>query len=247
MKHIILISFLMFSLGLPAQAFDWGGFKQRAEETVGDVLRGGKPLTQDEVIRGLKQALEIGSKNAGQRASRLNGFYKNPQIFIPFPPQAQKVKSTVEKLGMQKYVDDFVRTLNRAAEEAAKEAAPIFWDAIKGMTIQDGFQILRGADNAATVYLQRRTTRPLSGKFQPIVKRAIDKVQVTKYWHPIITRYNQIPLVERQNPNLEQYVTDRAINGLFKLVAQEERKIRKNPAARVTDLLKRVFGSESAR
>jgi len=204
----------------------------------------GSGLTNAEVIEGLKEALSIGAKNAAGKASKLNGFYKNPRIKIPFPPEANKVKQTAEALGMKKQVDKFVETLNRAAEEAAKKAAPIFLDAITGMTIQDGFEILNGPDDAATQYLKKKTTAPLKKEFKPVVSKAIQKVQVTKYWNPIATSYNQVPFVKKVNPDLDEYVTDRALSGLFKLIADEEKKIRKDPAARVTELLRKVFGSK---
>jgi hypothetical protein len=224
-----------------AHGFDWGKVKQGAEQAYRGTSGG---LSNDEVVRGLKQALEIGAKNAAGSASKLNGFYKNPLIFIPFPAEAKKVKDIVETIGMKKQVDDFVMTLNRAAEEAAKQAAPIFLNAITAITIADGFKILKGADNAATQYLQGRTLAPLKSKFKPVVKNAIDKVQVTRYWNPIVTAYNGMPMAgQKVNPDLEAYVTDRALTGLFKLIAKEEKNIRKNPAARVTDLLRRVFGA----
>jgi len=223
-----------------AHGFDWGRVKEGAEQAYRGTSGG---LSNDEVVRGLKQALEIGAKNAAGSASKLNGFYKNPLIFIPFPAEAKKVKEVVETIGMKKQVDEFVMTLNRAAEEAAKQAAPIFLNAITSMTIADGFKILKGADNAATSYLQGRTMAPLKEKFRPVVKNAIDKVQVTRYWNPIVTTYNKAPMMQKVNPDLEAYVTDRALAGLFKLIAKEEKNIRKNPAARVTDLLRRVFGT----
>ena len=201
-----------------------------------------KPLTNEEVVRGLKEALNVGARNSARSASQTDGFYKNALIFIPFPPEAEKVKNTVVNLGMQKQVDEFVMTLNRAAEEASKEAAPVFMDAIKTMSIADGFTILKGPENAATTYLHDKTSSELTTKFSPIIKRSIDQVDVTKYWTPIITTYNKIPGVEKQNPNLEQYITARALEGLFKLVASEEKKIRTDPAARINDILKRVFG-----
>lgn len=201
-----------------------------------------KPLTNTEVISGLKEALNVGTNNSTASASKTDGFYKNPLILIPFPAEAEKIKNTVVNLGMQKQVDDFVMTMNRAAEEASKEAAPVFLDAIKSMSISDGFAILKGADNAATEYLNKKTSADLTLKFTPIIKRAIDKVQVTKYWNPIITTYNKVPGVEKQNPNLEQYITIKALEGLFKLIAGEEKKIRTDPLAQVTALLKRVFG-----
>ncbi len=201
------------------------------------------PLTNDEVISGLRDALTVGTNNSSAFASKVDGFYKNPKLFIPFPSEAQKVKDWAIKLKMEAQLDKFVETLNRSAEEAAKDAAPVFVNAIKGMSIGDGFAILKGADNAATQYLKDKTTAELRVKFTPVVQNAINKVEVTKYWNPIINNYNKVPFVEKQNPDLTAYVTDRAMEGLFKLIAEEELKIRKDPVARVTDILKRVFGS----
>ncbi len=234
------VYFLIFSSSCSAQF--------NISKTLDDaskVLTGsnGKP-TDQEVISGLKEALSIGSKNAGGLASKVDGFYKNPSIFIPFPPEDKAVEEKVRALGMGKQVDDFVMTLNRAAEEAAKEAAPIFVDAVKQMTIQDGWGILKGDNRAATTFLQNKTTDALYQKFKPVVTKAIQKVGVTKYWNPIITTYNKIPLVKKMNPDLEDYTTRKAISGLFYLVGKEEEKIRANPGARVTELLKKVFGYE---
>lgn len=204
---------------------------------------GPAPLTNMEVISGLREALTVGTNNSTALTSKLDGFYKNPEIFIPFPPEALKVKEKVEQLGMEKKVTEFVMTLNRAAETASKEAAPIFVNAIKEMTIADGFAILKGNDNAATQYLKDKTSAPLKVKFNPIVKNAIDQVQVTKYWNPLINTYNKVPFVEKMNPDLEDYITTKAMDGLFLMIEKEEKKIRKDPIARVTDILKRVFGS----
>lgn len=206
-------------------------------------LTKGKPLTNDEVIRGLKEALTVGTNNSSASASQLDGFYKNQLITIPFPEEAKKVKNMAENLGLQKQVDKFVLTLNRAAEEAAKDAAPIFIGAIKSITISDGFTILKGSDDAATRFLKEKTSLQLFNTFKPTVKSAIQKVEVTKYWNPIITKYNKIPMVQRLNPDLDEYVTQKALEGLFTLIAQEELKIRKDPVARVSNILKRVFGS----
>jgi enolase len=218
--------------------------KKKAQKELDKYTNKPKPLTNDEVIRGLREALSVGTKNSTAATSKVDGFYKNPLVFIPFPPEAEKVKSIVVNLGMQKQVDEFVMTLNRAAEEASKEAAPIFLEAIKGMSISDGFKILKGADNAATTYLQDKTTASLTEKFNPVIKKAIDKVQVTKYWNPVITTYNKVPGVQKQNPNLEKYITAKAMEGLFKLIAGEEKKIRKDPLAQVSALLKKVFGKK---
>ena len=199
-------------------------------------------LTNSEVISGLREALSVGTNNSTALTSKLDGYYKNPEIFIPFPPEVIKVKEKVEALGMKKQVDEFVMTLNRAAETASKEAAPIFINAIKSMSISDGFAILKGNDNAATQYLKDKTTGQLKVKFNPVVKNAISKVEVTKYWNPVISTYNKIPFIKKENPNLEDYITTKAMDGLFLMIEKEEKKIRKDPLARVSDILKKVFG-----
>ena len=208
-----------------------------------DTTDGSLPLTNIEVIKGLKEALSVGTNNSTSLTSKLDGFYKNPEIFIPFPPEAIKVKEKIEALGMKSQVDKFVMTLNRSAEIASKEAAPIFINAITSMSIADGFSILRGGDNAATAYLKQKTSGQLRVKFNPVVKNAVEKVEVTKYWNPVITTYNKIPFIDKQNPDLEDYVTTKAMDGLFLMIEKEEKKIRKDPIARVTDILKRVFSS----
>jgi len=202
----------------------------------------GNKLSNDEVINGLKEALTVGTSNSTSVASKLDGFNKNPMIKIPFPKEAQQMQTTLVNVGMKKQVDAFVMTLNRAAEEAAKDAAPIFINAIKSMSITDGFTILKGSENEATKYLQDKTTAELAVKFKPVVIAALQKVQITKYWNPLSKKYNKMPMVQKVNPNLEEYVTAKAIEGLFKLVAQEESKIRKDPASRISDILKKVFG-----
>lgn len=234
---------LLFFFCDVANAASWDEIKRGVENVTRGQVSSGRGLSNDEVIRGLKEALSVGAKNATSIASKINGYYGNPRIRIPFPPDAQKVKKVAESIGMKKQVDDFVRTLNRAAEEAAKEALPIFVDAITQMTIQDGFRILNGPNDAATQYLKQKTTAPLTKKFRPVVHRALQKVEITKYWNPIITRYNQVPFVAKVNPDLDAYVTEKGLQGLFYLIAKEEKKIRENPAARVTELLRRVFGN----
>ncbi|MFH1319217.1 MAG: DUF4197 domain-containing protein [Bacteroidota bacterium] len=218
-------------------------FKKLKDEA-NKVVNKDKSLTNQEVINGLKEALSIGTNNSSSKASKADGFFKNPEIKIPFPPEAVKMEIKLRQLGMGSQVDKFILTLNRAAEEASKEAASIFINAIKGMTISDGIGVLKGADNAATQYLKDKTSTDLKVKFKPVVNRAIQKVEVTKYWNPLITKYNKIPFVEKLNPDIEEYATQKALDGLFTLIAQEELKIRKDPLARVTDLLKRVFGRD---
>jgi hypothetical protein len=220
--------------------------------TAGGVLGGGGtgtteiPLTNDEVIKGLKEALTVGTNNSSGLASKLDGYYKNPALFIPFPPEAQKMKQKLTDLGMDAKIKEFEMSMNRAAETAAKDAAPIFVNAVTSMSIADGFQILKGGDTAATHYLREKTYAELISKFKPTVKSAMDKVEVTKYWNPLVTTYNKIPFIEKQNPDLDSYVTNLAAQGLFKLLLTEESKIRKDPIARVSDILKKVFGSKEA-
>lgn len=203
-------------------------------------------LTNDEVIKGLKEALTVGIKNSVDSTSLTDGFLNNAAIRLPFPPDAIKVREKAISLGMQGQVDKFETTLNRAAEEAVKEALPIFKDAILNMSIQDGFAILKGGDGAATKFLKDKTSESLVQAFLPKVKNATSKVQLTSYWNPIITKYNAVTVLtggEKINPDLDAYVTQLAIKGLFLTVEKEENKIRKNPVARVTDLLQKVFGS----
>jgi hypothetical protein len=200
-------------------------------------------LSNDEVIKGLKEALSVGTNNSTALTSKLDGFNKNPLIFIPWPSEAIKMKETLTQLGFQSQITDFETSLNRAAEEATKNATPVFLNAITNMSISDGFNILNGNDTAATHFLREKTYASLKERFLPTVTDAINKVKVTSYWSPLITTYNKIPGVQPQNPNLNEYVTGKAINGLMTLIAQEETKIRKDPMAQVTDLLKKVFGS----
>ena len=201
----------------------------------------GKGLSEKDIVKGIKQALTVGIQNAGTQASALDGFYKNDLIKIPFPKEAEQMKSTLEGLGLKQQVDDFEKQLNRAAEDAAVKAAPVFINAITSMNVNDGLSILRGNNDAATQYLKNATTAELTNQFKPIIAASLKKVQITNYWNPLFSAYDKIPFVNHINPNLDDYVTGKAIEGLFKLVAQEELKIRQVPAARVTPTLKKVF------
>ncbi len=201
-------------------------------------------LTNDDVIKGLKEALSIGTNNSTTIASKPDGFLKNQKIYIPWPSEAQDMKNKLIKMGMQKKVTDFETSLNKAAEEASKKAAPIFLDAITNMSISDGFNILNGSDTSATHYLREKTTLALKEKFTPTIKEAVNKAKVASYWKPLATAYNTLPGVKKQNPNLDEYICVKTINGLMLLIQDEEVKIRKDPAARITDLLKKVFGSK---
>ncbi len=202
-------------------------------------------LTSNEVISGLKKALVLGAANSTSLASKTDGFNLNPLIHIPFPPEAMKVKNAVEQLGFTSLVKDFEQSLNRSAEEASRKALPIFRNAVASMSISDGISILRGPGNAATEYLKARTHNALISEFTPVVKNAIQTVNVTKYWNPVASVYNKTTLLTGEsqvNPDLDQYITRKALDGLFCLIAQEELKIRENPAARTSEILKKVFG-----
>lgn len=199
--------------------------------------------TKQEIANGLREALRIGAQNSVTEVSQTNGFYSDPAIKIPFPPEAEKVAKTARDLGLGKQVDQFVETMNHGAEKAAERATPIFVNAIKQLTIRDVYDIWRGGDHAATDYLRNTTTQALKNEFRPEIKQALDQVELTRYWNPLISAYNSLPLQrEKINPNLDEYVLERTMDGLFLKIAEEEEKIRENPQARVTQLLRKVFG-----
>jgi len=216
-------------------------------QTIGDVnkaMGSEAPLTTAEVAEGLKEALIKGISTGSDLASQVDGYFKNPEIKIPFPPEVKKVEDKLRQIGLGGEVDKFVMTLNRGAEDAAKEAKPIFITAIRSMTIQDAWGILNGQPDAATQYLKRTTTPQLKEKFKPVIKNSLNKVSATKYYGDIVNTYNKIPFTEDVNPNLDDYATEKAIEGLFSLIAKEEKNIRQDPLARTTELLKKVFGAQ---
>jgi hypothetical protein len=198
--------------------------------------------TENEMISALKEALQVGSNNAANILHTPGGYLNNPLIRIPFPPDAQKVADELRKLGFGDKVDKFIETMNRGAEDAAIKAAPIFVDAIRSMTVTDAKNILLGADNSATSYFRSKTTTPLYNSFSPVIKSSLDKVNATKYWTDITTIYNKIPFVKPVQTDLVKYTTDKALDGLFVKVADEEKSIRTNIASRTSDQLKKVFG-----
>lgn len=202
-----------------------------------------KGLTEKDAADGIKEALVNGTGQSVKLVSVLDGYWGNPEIKIPFPPEAKEMESKLRAIGMSKKVDEFNESMNRAAEKAANEAKPIFLAAIKGMTVKDAINIVKGPDNAATIYLKNTTSPELIEKFRPSVKTSLDNVSATKYWSDLITIYNKIPMIKKMNPDLTQYVTQKAIDGLFIMIAKEELKIRKDPLARTSELLKKVFGN----
>ena len=206
----------------------------------------GTVLSNEEVIKGLKEALNIGIEKSTEKASAIGGFLKNDLIRIPFPPEAKIVRDKAMQWGLDNKVEKFEQTLNEAAEEACKTATPIFINAVKNMSVIDGFKILKGDDIAATNYLKKETSLELYNLFIPEVKKAIEKVSLTAYWNPLVKKYNQTTRItgkEKIETDLNKYVTERALDGLFKLVEIQEKDIRKNPLKRTSEILKKVFSS----
>ncbi len=241
MRRLLILSLIISVLGLQSCA----GQKINLGKVLDNISKStqGGGLSTEEVVSGLKQALQVGINKGADSASRLNGYYLNPIIKIAFPPEVAKVETALRKVGLGGEVDKFVMALNRGAEEAAKEAKPIFINAILSMNISDAWGILRGEKNAATMYLKRTTSDQLIAAFSPVVEKALQKTQATRYYTDLANTYNRLPFVQKVNPDLKGYATQKAIDGLFILVENEEAKIRENPWARTTDLLKRVFGS----
>ena len=234
----LLCAGLIFSFVCYAGSFD-------------DVLKGvkipqiGSTGEPDEATTasGLKEALSIGSGNAVTSVSRSDGYFTNQAIKILFPDKIQTVAEVLKKVGYQKQVDDFVLSMNRAAEAAAPKARQFFVDAIKQMTFQDAMQIYRGNETAATEYFKSKTFDSIYAAFKPSVSESMNKVGVTKSYKDMIGTYtNSIPFARVESLDLDHYVTTKSLDGLFYMLGEEEKKIRTNPAARVTDLLKKVFG-----
>ena len=198
-------------------------------------------FTESEASSGIKEALISGVTKGVKLVSQEDGYYADPIIKIPFPEEVDFVASKLKAIGMGSLVDKAVLSMNRAAEDAAGTATDIFVGAIKEMTVTDAVNIVAGEDDAATQYLENHTTDKLTAEFSPIINTSLEKVNATKYWSDVMSAYNQIPMVKKVNPDLGEYVTEKAIEGLFVKIADEERTIREDPVARTTDLLKKVF------
>ncbi|MFT4680137.1 MAG: hypothetical protein ACI9HG_002257 [Flavobacteriales bacterium] len=249
MKTLSILSFLAVITLSACSQINLGDL-QKASEQAEEVIFGSgstsPALSNDEVVNGLREALKVGIEKSVDLTSKTDGFNTNQLIRIPFPDEADKVKSVALDLGLNTQVAKFEETLNRAAEKAVAEAIPVFVEAITNMSIQDGFAILKGSNTAATKYLQDATTAALVNKFRPIVDKAVQDVELTKYWTPLVNAYNTSTLLTgggSVDPDLTQYVTEMAISGLFVYVEKEEQNIRANPAARITEILQKVFGS----
>ena len=197
-----------------------------------------------DISAGLKEALDKGIKQQVSKLTATDGFYRNEAVKILMPAELQKVDKTMRKMGMGKLADDGIKSLNRAAEDAVKEATPIFVAAVKGMNIRDAKNILMGSDNSATTYLESATSTSLYEKFLPVVKQSIGKVGADKIWSSLTEKYNGLPLVSKVNPDINDYVTKKAMEGVFKMIAVEEKNIRTDLSARTSPLLKKVFAMQ---
>ncbi len=203
----------------------------------------GSSLSTDEIISGLKEALSVGAKNSTSKLSVVDGFLKDAAVKILMPEEVRKAETRLRALGMGKLVDQAVTSLNRAAEDASKEATPIFINAIKKMSVQDALGILRGTDTAATIYLKKSTSSDLTNAFRPVIENSLKKVNATKYWKDVFSLYNKFTATP-VTTDINEYVTNGALKGIFYYVGEEEKKIRKDPAARITSILQKVFGAK---
>lgn len=246
-RSLLLVSFFAAAFTSNAQGGLKGLVKKVASKdssgTIAKIIPNANKdsLSTNDVIAGLKEALETGTNRSVQKLSAADGFFKDAVIKVLMPEEAKKVETTLRKFGMGKQIDDAILSMNRAAEDASKDAAPIFVNAIKRITIQDAWGILKGGDSSATRYLRERTTAALIEAFRPVIESSLTKVNATKHWNTVFTTYNRFSK-EKVNTDLAAYVTEKALFGIFYQVAQEEMKIRKDPMARTTDILKKVFG-----
>ena len=213
---------------------------QKANQALSNV--GSNQNEKDEVVSALKEALSRGAQKGADALSKEDGFFKNELLKIILPPEAVKVEKTLRSIGLGSQVDEAILSMNRGAEEACKEAAALFIESVKSMTVLDAVSILKGSDSAATQYLRQTTSTSLNIKFRPVIENSLKKFDATKHWASLINAYNKISL-KKINPDLTGYVTEKAINGIFYQIAEEEKSIRRDPLARSTELLKKVFGN----
>ncbi|OEK05273.1 DUF4197 domain-containing protein [Roseivirga misakiensis] len=231
-KRFTLLFSLLFVFGCTAEA-------QLLKKAKG--LLGGKEFSKEEAANALKEAFIQGTGKGVDVLSQVNGYLGNPEVKIPIPEDAKNVEKKLRGIGLGNEVDKAIESLNRAAEDAAVEAKDIFIDAIKAITITDAINIVKGSKDAGTRMLESKTTDDLTAKFSPIVNASLAKVNATKYWSDVMDKYNKIPFVKKVETDLTAYVTQKAIDGLFVMIAKEELNIRENPAARTTALLQKVF------
>ncbi|AXG75003.1 DUF4197 domain-containing protein [Flavobacterium arcticum] len=239
MRKIVFTLLLVTTLYTNANA-QFKDLLNKAKDKVSSVT-GDNSLSNTDIASGLKEALNKGVTEQVTKLTAEDGFYKNEAVKILLPEELQKVDKTLRKMGMNDLADEGIKVLNRAAEEAVKEATPIFVDAITNMSFNDAKNILVGEDNSATLYLEKTTTQPLYTKFSPVVNESLEKVGANTVWETIITKYNSLPFVSDVNPDLTDYVTNKALEGVFTMIAVEEKDIRTNLSSRTSDLLKKVF------
>lgn len=246
MKRIMAFSVLLFlCFSLSAQkdsSSKLGGLFKKAGSILSKNSSSSGTLSTAEIVSGLKEALSLGAEKSSDKLSAKDGFFKDAAVKILLPKEVRDIESKMRMLGMGKLVDNAVLSMNRAAEDASKAAAPIFLSAIKQMTVTDALNILRGADTAATGYLRKTTSAELTNSFKPVIEESLKKVDATKYWKDVFTTYNRFSS-KPVDTDINSYVTSKALDGIFHYVAEEEINIRKNPAGRVTDILKKVFGN----
>jgi len=242
MRRCLVILSLFILGGLvqaPSASCQWRDILKDLQKSLG-----GQSLSEDEIARGLKEALQVGTAKAVENVSQVNGYFNNPKIRIPLPESVRKTEKLIRAAGFGQKVDEFELSMNRAAERAAPEAKALFWDAIKKMSFGDAKKILNGRDNEATLYFQEKTSPSLKEIAKPVVRDAMSEVGVTRSYQELDRTVRTIPFAGTYSFDLDQYVTDKALNGLFLMLAEEEKKIRENPAARTTELLKKVFGAK---
>ncbi len=205
----------------------------------------GSGLTNTDIVSGLKEALRVGTQNASGKLNQTNGYFGNPLVKILLPKEVKQAEAMLRSFGFGSYADKLILSLNRAAEDAAKQAAPIFVNAITTMSITDGLQILQGGNTAATDFLKTKTTSSLTTAFRPVIDKSLSKVGANTYWTQFFSAYNKLPITKTKvNTDLSGYVTEQAMAGMFTSIAQEEANIRKNPAGTANSLLQKVFGSK---
>lgn len=238
MKKLVLAAAFVGCVAVSNAQVKLGETLNKAKEKV---TGSGTGISNTEIGNALKEALNKGVREQVSKLTAVDGFFGNQAVKILFPPEAQKAEAKLRQIGLGNEVDKAILLLNRAAEDAVKEATPIFVDAITKMTVADAMGILKGNDSAATTYLQKTTNTALYGKFSPIIKTSLSEVGADAVWEKLVTKYNSIPLVTKLNPDLTDYVTNKALEGVFKMIAVEEKNIRTNLASRTSELLKKVF------
>ncbi|MBL1458002.1 MULTISPECIES: DUF4197 domain-containing protein [unclassified Methylophaga] len=237
--------FIFFLMATSPSHADWKKFLEDFSKSGTTALSTseGSDLSSDTIANGLKEALEVGTRKAVENVSKEGGYLNNPEIRIPLPPRVQQAAGLMRQLGLNKMADDFEQSINRAAEKAAPQATSIMIDAIKSMSIDDARNILNGESDAATRFFEDRTRGKLAGLFKPIIDTSLNEVGATRYYNQLDDKLSSVPVVGQElDMDLQDYVTDQALNGLFVMLAQEEQKIRDNPAARTSEILQQVFG-----